>query len=196
MASPDNSLQGVFDQSNALIREERYAENERLLRSTLSRFPNDPELNLRLGSALLTRPPDAKRYIKRAIELSPFDPRLLTVAASHMFFLGEYDTASEYVRRASKVVPDGFPLAADLVHLIGKLAMQKGNDAVAERYLVLAFEEEPETSGHGQALAEFYASQGRSTEALRVARTAVRLRPDDESLLQLVDELSTRSARA
>jgi predicted Zn-dependent protease len=183
---PPPEVQEVLVRARALRSEGLDEESERVLRAALSRFPDDPEIHLETAVAILVSAPgEAAELIRRAIQLAPDDPWKLTRSASLMIGLAEYDDARAFVKRALKLRPTDFEYAANLLHLIGVLAWQKGNDELAQSSLETAFEDEPQTPAHGRVLAEFYASQGRPVDALRVLAEARRHRPDEPSLKQL-----------
>lgn len=181
MTSPE--LHEILKQSEALEQYGRDQENAALLIDAIRRFPDDVELCVRTSLALLpTSPQECKRLLQRATDLAPDDPKTFTRCASQMFYLAEYDTAREYVRSAGRLAPNDFPLRAELLHLMGRLAAEKGDDSLAEQALVAAFDEAPAGAGHGRVLAEFYARRSRVPEALEVADEAVLHLPDDENL--------------
>jgi Flp pilus assembly protein TadD len=172
-------LHRILDRSSALLSEQLYDQHELHMRQAVRRFPDDPEVLLRLALAILS-PHESPQYIRRAIELGPEDPHKLTRAATMMLFVGELEGARDYARRAAKLATEDFSLAPDLVRIVGELEMRSGDDERAEVLLLAAFEAEPDGMGHGQTLAEFYADRGRLIEGLRVISETLRHRRDDE----------------
>lgn len=77
-----------------------------------------------------------------------------------MFSHGQYDEARAYAKTAAQHAPEDFGLAADLVHLAGKLADKKGNYKLAEELMGVAFKDEPGVDGHGSEFVRFYARRG------------------------------------
>ena len=195
MAQADD-LEQVLEKSRALALEQVDDENERLLRGAVRRFPENAEVWLRLGLAvLLSTPEESATYLRRAVSLAPTDPWTLTRAASIMFFLHEFDAAQDYVDRAVRAAPDQFEGEIDLMHLRGRLAFRAGDLAVAEDLLAAAFTAEPEGIRHGQVLADLYIEQGRLKEALSVLAAALECRRDDEHLHRLRRKVLSRLAR-
>jgi len=121
-------------------------------------------------------------------------PMILGRCATLMYDLGEYGSAEEYVRRAVPVADDDFPLLADMLHLIGKLALQKDNDEIAERYLSLAFELGPGSLGHADFLATFLMGKERYQEAAEVVNKGLlEHAPDRDRLLKLRSRMADRN---
>lgn len=187
----DETYTSKLAQADDLQSAAQYAESEAVLHEALEAYPNDPELLLRLGMAqFMTSSPAAVQSLEAAAAAAPDDPSVLFRAAHLLFHLDEFASASRLAKAAARNTTDEFELRWSLVHLSGRLAAQQGKLAFAEQWLTAAFEEEPETTGHGQVLAEFLAAQGRRDEALRVARVALGHRPGDERLERLVLQLT------
>ena len=108
-----------------------------------------------------------------------------------MFYLGEFDEARDYAKRAARHAPEDFD-GAPLVHIAGKLAAQKGNEPLAERLLTAAFENDPALPAHGEVLAAFLAERGRLEEALKVVAKALQSQPTDQPLTKLHARITAR----
>jgi Flp pilus assembly protein TadD len=154
------------------------------MRRALVECPGDTEFCIRYALAVIKdEPDDALDHVRKAASLSGGDPGSLARCAAIMYDLGEYEDARRYVRQLIPLADDDFALMTDVVHLIGKLAAEKGNHEVAERYLTEAFEAGPGAQGHARHLAQFLMSQGRSREALDVVTAALTQNPEDRGLL-------------
>ena len=161
------------------------------MRRALAEFPDEPEFCIRYALAVIEDEPQrAIVYVQRAAKLSGADPGMLARCAAIMYDLGEYEHSRCYVKQLVPLAGDDFVLMTDVVHLIGKLAAEKGNEEVAERYLTKAFEAEPGVQGHARHLALLLMSLGRSEEALGIVTTGIKHDPADrDSLAQLQMEL-------
>jgi tetratricopeptide (TPR) repeat protein len=146
----------ISERSRRLVAADRLDENAELLREAVGRFPGDAQVHL-LGAAA-TRAvgshEEADRLTRRAGELAWDDPYRLTWAASQMLDLGDVDEAQRWTRRVQDLAPDDFDWAADLAHLVGRLALARGREDYAEQMFRAAFELDPDTPAHGRRLAE------------------------------------------
>ena len=176
-------LEQVLERSRELARAGLHAEDLALLRDALDEYPGEPEVALRAAVAYYGEDDaEAQRLARRAATLGPEDPVVLTRAASVMLDLGRTDEALELTGRARDHADHDFPLLADLVHLAGRIALVRGEYEKAESPLRVAFENQPESFGHGQYLATLLESQGRAEEALEVVEESLRHWPDDPQL--------------
>lgn len=192
---PGSSSQtdALLDKSLKLTRAGLHAENEKLLRDAVERFPIDAELVFRLAVAICEQHPhESKQHLRRAVSLAPDDPGILTRGASLMFALGDVKAAREWAEQARTRAQDGFPLLIPLIHLIGKLAEGQGSYEAAEQALTIAFREEPETVEHARVLAQFYVRRGRLREAAEVVSTALAEHEDDAWLRRAKGDLESR----
>lgn len=124
-----------------------------------------------------------------------YRPSRLTRCASLLHGLGEIEDAGRYIRSVLPLIDEGFPLIADVFHLIGVLAVAMSNNAVADQYLRLAFKVEPAGRGHAYRLAHFLAECDMPGEALDViAHGLEHGSPDRESLLELKGSLRGKEA--
>jgi tetratricopeptide (TPR) repeat protein len=186
----DCELDELLEKSRALGLELLYEENEALLRRAVQRFPYEAEVWLRLANAvLISTPEQSAGFVRRAISLAPADPFNLTLAASIMLYLQEFDAAQDYAERATRATSQEFAAASDLLRIQGELAAHRNELGLAEELLNRAFSKEPEMVGHGLTLAKFYLGQGRLTEALRVLSLALQYRRGDDALCRLRDEV-------
>jgi uncharacterized protein HemY len=187
------TLAQSLELAERLRRDGEYAASERVAHDALSEHSGDPELWLRLGTAqAMSAPDDAPTALRHVVALAPDDPGLVFRAAQLLFHLGEYTEASRMIKMAARNAPEGFVFQWPLVHLAGRLAAIQGKHDAAERWLLAAFQEEPETQSHGRVLAEYLVEQGKIKAALSVAREALQCRPQDEDLEALVRRLGTR----
>jgi Flp pilus assembly protein TadD len=192
----ESSLNAVLAQVRGLSREGRTRERERVLREALGHFPDSAEVPLQLAAVYLEdRHEEARRLLSVAVDLAPDDPAVLTRVGSMLLVLDDVETARNYAKRAVAAAPPDFELAADLAHLVGRLAWLKGNYGLAEEALGAAFDDDPRAVGHGRALSEFLASQGRVEEAQSIVERALEHRPSDEALLGLRDRLLAEGQR-
>lgn len=176
-------LEQVLERSRELARTDRHPENLALLREVIEKYPDEPEVALRAAAAYYGEDNDeTERLTRHAVTLSPEDPTVLTRAASMMLELGRTDEALELSGQARNYADQDFPLLADLVHIVGRAALVRGEYEKAEPPLRVAFDNQPESFGHGQFLAMVLESQGRYEEALEVVEESLRHWPDDPKL--------------
>jgi tetratricopeptide (TPR) repeat protein len=189
MIRSSNDVDHFLDLAAAAASEGRDADARKLVRRALSLNPDHPRAQLLWAVELLDQPRQARYHLRRAAELGRGDPAIEYQVACVLLDLGEVDAALMLARRASRHVDGEFRFMPGLVNLTGRLADARGEDAVAERALGMAFELEPEMAWHGRTLAQFLARQGRVTEAALVTRAALRRTPDDPGLLALLARL-------
>jgi len=183
------ALDQTLERSDALTRAGRHDEHLELMREAVRRFPDQDEVLIRAAAAhVMEAPEEAARLAVRAVTLAPGDPAMLTRAASVAFALERYEQATAWVKDATARADGDFPLAFDLIHLGGKLAIVRGDDEHAEQLLRAAFEQEPETPGHAEVLAGLLEERGRPREALAVIDEADSRRSSSARL----DTLRTR----
>lgn len=176
-------LEQVLERSDELARADRHQENLALLTDALGQHPDEPEVALRAAAAYHGEDDgQTERLPRHAVALAPDDPIVLTRAGFMMLDLGLTDQALEWSRHAQERADADFPLVFDLVHLGGKIALARDEPEVAERLLRLAFENQPETLGHGRYLAALLEAQSRDEEALEVVEEALVHRPEDRDL--------------
>ncbi len=177
------SLEQVLERSRELTRADRHQENLTLLSEALERHPDEPELVLTAATAYFGEDEaQTERLMRHAVELAPDDPTVLTRAGFMALDRGFTDDALAWSRQAYDHADDDFPFVFDLVHLGGRIALARENAEVAERLLRLAFDNQPESFGHGRFLAALLESQDRYEEALEVVEETRRHWPDDRTL--------------
>jgi tetratricopeptide (TPR) repeat protein len=166
----------VAARSRELVAADRLGENAELLREAVSRFPDDAELHLLAASAAraVGSHQEAERLTRRAGELAWDDPHRLTWAASQILDAGDFEEAQAWIGRVYELAPDDFEFAAELTHLVGRLALARGREDDAEKALRLAFELDPDTRAHGRVLAELLEQTGRLEEAVELRADALR----------------------
>lgn len=186
----------VADRSRELVAADRLGENAELLREAVSRFPDDAELHLLAGAAerAVGSHREGERLTRRAGELAWDDPHRLTWAASQILDAGEVDEAQAWVVRVYELAPDDFEFAAELTHLVGRLALARGREDDAEKALRIAFELDPDTPAHGRRRAELLEQTGRLEEAVEIRadglrRTVRALRAGEASVYDVRDAL-------
>jgi tetratricopeptide (TPR) repeat protein len=173
MRTTSPRVKEVADRSRELVAAERLDENAELLREAVGRFPEDAEVHLLAAAAVraVGSPEEGERLTRRAGELAWDDPHRLTWATSQMLDIGEVDEAQAWIRRIHEIVPDDFEMAADLAHLVGRLAWARGRLPEAEQMLRAAYELDPDTAAHGRLLEQFLQRTGvRLREALQALR--------------------------
>jgi len=195
----DLTLSETVERAEQLLLDERDAENLKFVEDAIERFPQDPEVRLLYGTALVPfRPEEAPWQLATAIKLDMDNPWRLTRAACLLFDLGEVEASRSYAARAVQFAPDKFSLEAVLTNLGGRLAALQGDDALAEEALRAAVESEPLRASYARDLARFLADQERPAEALDVIDRALRLTSttsyprdygDRQRLLQLRGEI-------
>ena len=166
----------IAAQSRELVAADRLAENAELLREAVTRFPDDAELHLLAGAAAraVGSHQESERLTRRGGELAWDDPHRLTWAASQLLDAGDLDEAQRWIGRVYELAPDDFEFAADLIHLVGRLALARGRDDDAEKALRMAFELDPDTRAHGRVLAELLERSGHADEAVEIRGDALR----------------------
>jgi tetratricopeptide (TPR) repeat protein len=189
-------LKEVAARSRELVAADRLAENAELLREALARFPDDAELHLLAGAAARAVGSDleGERLTRRGGELAWDDPHRLTWAASQLLDAGDVDEAQRWIGRVYELAPDDFEFAADLTHLVGRLAMARGREEDAEKALRMAYEADPDTRAHGRVLAELLERTARAEEAVEIRadglrRTLRALRAGEASVYEVRDAL-------
>ena len=169
----------------------RAADVRRFVRRALSLNPDHPGAQLHWAIELIEQPQQARYHLRRAADLGRGDPAIEYQVACVLLELGDVDAARMLARRASRHVDGEFRFLPGLVNLTGRLADASGQDDLAEQALGLAFELEPEMAWQGRSLAQFLYRQGRTAEALRVTRAALRHTPGDPGLLSLQARLGS-----
>jgi tetratricopeptide (TPR) repeat protein len=183
-------------ESDRALREDRWDEQLSLMQRATQQFPRNAEFAYRLAVANATSAPtEARVHATRAVELAPADPLIVGRCASLMYDVAEYDLAESYVRKTIPIAGDDFPLLADMLHLIGKLAVRKENDEIAEQYLSLGFESEPGSLGHADFLATLFVKQGRLDEASAVVARGLAARAPDHDRLVAIRQLIDTARR-
>lgn len=168
-------LSAAIAHSQRLLAEKRHEENLEYLEGGIAeRFPDDAEIRLLYGTALLEGDPSAGlSEIAKAITLDPNDSVKLTRAAQIMYDLNQLDHARTYTKRAKDHAPENFLFGPELLNLESKFAALDGKDELAEEGLRLAVEREPKMEGLAIDLAKFLADRGRQDEALGVIDEAL-----------------------
>ena len=128
--------------------------------------------------------------LRRAAELTwDDDPETLFRVASALWWEDETKECFRALRRLTEIVDEDFIFITDMLHLAGLIAREAGNDERAEQALRAAFEEAPESRGHGRWLAGLLVDHERYDEALDVVQVALEHRPGDVDLIGMRDWL-------
>jgi tetratricopeptide (TPR) repeat protein len=188
-------LAAAIDHGRQLRREDRDYENLQFFEEAMHQFPDNGELRLLYGTALmLCHPGRAVTEIAKAAEIDPDDPTLLVRAAHLMYGMKQFDHARSYAKRANELAPEeGFVFAPELLNLESNLAALDGEDELAEEGLRLAVEREPKMEPLARDLAKFLADRGREDEALSVINEALKRTNGTKYLERLRDEILKRS---
>jgi tetratricopeptide (TPR) repeat protein len=184
-------LSAAIVRSQRFLAEGRHEENlEYLEEGVAKRFPNDPEIRLLYGTALLeVRPRVGLSEIAKAIELDPDDPVRLTRAARIMYSMKQFDRARSYAKRAKDLAPENFVFGPELLNLESNFAALDGKDDLAEEGLRLAVEREPEMEVLAWDLAKFLVDRAREEEALSVIDEALKRTKTNKYLKRLRAEI-------
>lgn len=192
----------VADRSRELVAADRLGENADLLREAVGRFPDDAELHLLAAAATraVGSEQEGERLTRRAGELAWDDPHRLTWAASQMLDAGDVDEAQRWIARVYELAPDDFDFAAELSHLVGRLALARGRQEDAEKAFRIAFDLDPDTRAHGRRLAELLEQTGRLEEAVEIRADALRrtlraLRAGEANVYDVRDALQGAEVR-
>jgi tetratricopeptide (TPR) repeat protein len=155
--------------------------------SPARRFPDSEELATRTAVALKDagRVAEATAHVWRMVALDPDDPWTLLNGAELMHSLGDDAQARTLAKKVWGLVDEDWERLADLLSLVGRLAMRKGLTLEAEEAFRAAFELNEEDRDAGQELARFYADQSRPLDALRVLAIALTYWPRDPGLLDV-----------
>ncbi len=96
------SLDEYTLQASRLIERSQLREAEALLRQGLDKYPQSPELSLRLGGLLLFlgRSAEGDEFLGRALEMDPHNQEALRKSAEAKLRLGRVDQAMELFRKA------------------------------------------------------------------------------------------------
>lgn len=171
-------------ESDRLLKAGHWPEQMSLLEKAVVACPDEPEFWYRYAVGCAESDPErCAEHARRAADLAGDDPGLLARAANLMYDIQDYEASERDRRRAIARMLEGFPLTPDMLHLAGKLALQKGNEAVAEEYLGHAFEIEPGSPGFGRILAVRLTERGDHQGGLDVINRALAHDPSDKDLL-------------
>jgi Flp pilus assembly protein TadD len=134
---------------------------------------------------LVGRFPDAERLVRRALDLAPGDPAILTLLGWVLVELHQADAAREAFRESLDVNPNQFLAAFNY----GVLLLQTPDIAAALRWLRRATSIDIKSAAAWRVLALELARHGESVEALPAAERAARLNPDDKAVAKLLRRL-------
>lgn len=139
----------------------------------------------------------AREYARRAAALARGNPDLQLQVASLLFALDDFDAAAEVLHGPARELDDGCPLVAEFAHLLGRIAVERGDaPAVAEALLAGAFQLAPDELEHGQHYGRLLAHRGRFRDAMGVVSFALEIHPADPDLLALARFLDAHLARS
>jgi tetratricopeptide (TPR) repeat protein len=170
----------------ALLDADRVDDYLHTTRDLAAKYADHPYVHLHYGRALVltgVNLGEATSELRRAGDLAPTDPLLLTQAASLLFTTGDRRLAQEYVTRAGELVTlSEFPLGAELVNVAGRLAASTGDSARARKLFEAAIEADPDTARYATDLVRFLVDLGDRDEAQTVAREVFLVHPDWQEL--------------
>jgi len=145
----------------------------------------DADTHVELAETIYNRDPaSALWHARRAAELAPDDPVVLTDVSFVMFGLDEWDEAAELAEVASVFARDDFPRAAKLSWLLGVFALNREQLDDAEQHLARAAASDDDIL-FVETYADFLVHEQRDDEAVAVVEAAVRRNPDDRALAAL-----------
>jgi tetratricopeptide (TPR) repeat protein len=185
----------VADRSRELVAADRLGENAELLREAVGRFPDDAEVHLLAGAATraVGSHEEAERLTRRGGELAWDDPHRLTWAASQILDQGDVDEAQRWVGRVYELAPEDFEFAAELIHLVGRLALARGREDDAEKALRMAFELDADEDSDSRDGAQSHHRSLPSSDKPPLVDTLRRLRRGEASVYDVRDALKRSS---
>ncbi|MFC1502299.1 protein kinase [bacterium] len=162
----------------------------RLFRTALSINSNNSEIQTLTGFTMrqLGLYPQAKLYLKKAIDLNPFYTIQYGALFMAYYMNGDFEQAMPYLDRVFELNPN-FPLFTD--HYTVALFMTGQQDKVAE-YLSSWEEKDFRLSGVRRAKAYLLAHQGKKKEALALSRShliLLALGMEDEAIAYMKERL-------
>jgi len=162
-------------------REARVAE----LRAQVERQPDDPDLRLALGKLLieLAQPQEALEHCEQAAQLAPSNVEVLRTYADALLLNRQEQPALKVYRRVLALDPADWQVHTNVVRLLSN-----HDPAAALHHAQRAFELRPNDLRTQLNLAEAYALNGRTAEALRRLRTIARNLPADHPQRRLVTD--------
>ena len=189
--SETRELEQIYKKAHALASEDLYDEENAFLREALRKYPDDPELLVRMGASDMTTDPErAKDCLRRAYSLSPDDPWRVARCAILMADLSEFGDAERFARRAQELAPTDFVFEPDISYVLGRAAYSRHQYAEARSLLTAAFEGEPAVPEHAEWLAHFYyTAEDDAVTALKVLAQGLLHRPADRRLTTLRDQI-------
>ncbi len=181
----------VFAEVLELISSGQLAAAEHICNSTISQFPNDPNITGLLGALLvkMKKYEEAEKHLKRTVELAP------TFAKPHEdlgFVLLELNKPHEAIEALEKATRLDPKLNMAFLNLGKALAaVGKGKDADA------AFEESFELSPEHKLLAKAIEclQENQFEEADRITREIIRINPGNVEALRLMGRMAERQNR-
>jgi putative PEP-CTERM system TPR-repeat lipoprotein len=165
----------------------RTAEGVATLRQAVAAAPDKPFVRWALVAALVNvgKVDEAAQEVAAVKKLAPNDPRTWYSEALVAYVQNNFKLASELVERARQAVPDYLP--AQYLSGLADLRLDKFGSAESSLRAVLA--KVPNEVSVRRALAALYVTRGRMAQALETLEPALRVRPDDPSLLRAVGEV-------
>jgi Flp pilus assembly protein TadD len=159
----------AIQRSRALLVSGRHEANFDHLRTSVEKFPGDPEIRLLYATVLLEYgPEEVAAEAVTAAELGRDSPPIIVGAAQLMLNRGEVEDARTWLARANELAPADFTLGASLMNLNGLIAALDGEDELAEERLRSALRSEPDNGPFAIDLARFLVSRERRDEAVEI----------------------------
>ncbi len=155
------------------------------LRTQVEQQPDDPSLRLALGRLLieLGHPDEALRHCEQAAQLAPNSAAALKAYAEALLLNRREQPALEVYQRVLILDPGDWQVHTNMVRLLSDR-----DPAAALHHAQRAFDLRPNDLRTQINLAEAYALNGRTTEALRRLRTIARNLPADHPQRRLVTD--------
>lgn len=171
-----------------LFPEGKFEEFRRIAEAFSTKYPADANVRMSHAAALLYvgRLDDARTEINTALDLDPRNPIVLTEAGSLLFDLKDYDAAQDCVSLVAGLVElSEFVHGAEVLHLAGRLAAERGESERARTMLQAAVDVGAQDIAHARyakTLALYLAACGDVEAGRDVARKALTRHPDDHEL--------------
>jgi putative PEP-CTERM system TPR-repeat lipoprotein len=165
----------------------RATEGVATLRQAAAAAPDRPFVRWALVAALVDvgKVDEAAQEVAAVKKLAPNDPRTWYSEALVAYAQNNFKLAGELVERTRQAMPDYLPAQ----YLAGLADVRLDKFASAETNLRAVLAKVPNEVSVRRALAALYVTRGRMAQALEALEPALRVRPDDPSLLRAAGEV-------
>lgn len=119
--------------------------------------------------------PLASQFVEKYIRLRPEDPWGYYVKGWLIFLAGKLDEAVPFLQRAAEMDPK----QADPLHLLGRVAYDKGDNRRAEEYFERALQNKPDDAKSWLRLGMVHSREGKYESAEKELHRAAELDPRD-----------------